>query len=241
MEVVIVEKDKSGYSPDRLLGDIRTGDTDGVREDEYGLCLSLSIVEAEPTKVILWVAILEKERKRQRIVSIRIHSLFIYQTMPCKQQHPVSMYATLAHSLAYGLPEWSHYKINGADGGTEINGRMIWSQWLWRKPVWCVTEGTWKADEGDKLKHLATGLYDTWYHCEHKSMGLLSQCAESIQSCITLLKRNLRLSYTTQLLISKLKITNQTCNERQINIICALKFPQNIKYVRYPPGWSDCI
>ncbi len=50
VEVVIVEKDKSVYSPDRLLGDVRTGDTDGVREDEYGLCLSLSIVEAEPTK-----------------------------------------------------------------------------------------------------------------------------------------------------------------------------------------------
>lgn len=48
--VVIVEKNKYTFSPDRLLGDVRTGDTDGVREDEYGLCRSLSIVEAEPTK-----------------------------------------------------------------------------------------------------------------------------------------------------------------------------------------------
>lgn len=37
-------------SPDRLFGDVRTGETDGVREEEYGLCLSLSIVEDEPTK-----------------------------------------------------------------------------------------------------------------------------------------------------------------------------------------------
>lgn len=37
-------------SPERLFGDVLTGETEGVREDEYGLCLSLSIVDAEPTK-----------------------------------------------------------------------------------------------------------------------------------------------------------------------------------------------
>ena len=37
-------------SPERLLGEVRTGETEGVREEEYGRCLSRSIVEAEPTK-----------------------------------------------------------------------------------------------------------------------------------------------------------------------------------------------
>lgn len=36
--------------PERLLGDMRTGEMEGVRDEEYGLCRSLSIVEDEATK-----------------------------------------------------------------------------------------------------------------------------------------------------------------------------------------------
>ncbi len=120
------------------------------------VCLSLLLRQSQQSDTVSSHP--RKERKRQRIVSNKeyIH-LFYLPDHGVHTQHPVSMYATLAHSLAYGLPEWSHYKNQWADGGTEINGRMIWSQWLWRKPVWCVTEGTWKADGGDKLKPLATG------------------------------------------------------------------------------------
>lgn len=35
--------------PERLLGDMRTGEMEGVRDEEYGLCRSLSIVEDEAT------------------------------------------------------------------------------------------------------------------------------------------------------------------------------------------------
>lgn len=45
---VDVEK-RSSSSPERL-GEVRTGEMEGVREEEYGRCLSLSIVEAEPIK-----------------------------------------------------------------------------------------------------------------------------------------------------------------------------------------------
>lgn len=41
---------EGGHSPDRLLGEVRTGEIDGVREEEYGRCRSRSIVEEEPTK-----------------------------------------------------------------------------------------------------------------------------------------------------------------------------------------------
>lgn len=36
--------------PERLLGDVRTGEMEGVRDEEYGLCRSLSMVEDEATK-----------------------------------------------------------------------------------------------------------------------------------------------------------------------------------------------
>lgn len=36
--------------PERLLGDMRTGEMEGVRDEEYGLCRSRSIVEEEATK-----------------------------------------------------------------------------------------------------------------------------------------------------------------------------------------------
>lgn len=38
------------HLPERLLGDMRTGEMEGVRDEEYGLCRSLSIVEDEATK-----------------------------------------------------------------------------------------------------------------------------------------------------------------------------------------------